>query len=72
MESIMVKCYVFECEDIGCSGTPCEECPLFKASPYTVYGAGPSDFAIIPAENLADFITKFGDIKLSIKEKENA
>lgn len=73
MKTIMVKNYVFTCEDVECEGVSCGDCPLFNNSPFRKTGDGDSDCAIIEECKLVDFLTQFDNfdnIKLVITPRK--
>ncbi|MBR2556754.1 MAG: hypothetical protein IKE95_00060 [Methanobrevibacter sp.] len=70
MKTIMVKHYVFNCEDVECNGVSCDDCPLFNNSPFGKTGYGDSDCVFIAENNINDFISQFDDISLTIKPRK--
>lgn len=70
MKTITVKKYVFNCQDVECSGVSCCDCPLFNNSPFIKTSHGDSDCAVIDEDNIGDFVSQFDEISLTIKPRK--
>lgn len=70
MKTIMVKNYVFTCEDVECGGVSCDDCPLYNNSPFVKTGYGDTDCAFIAENKINDFISQFDGISLLIKPRK--
>lgn len=70
MKTIMVKNYVFTCEDVECNGVSCCDCPLFNNSPFSKTSTGDSDYAIVDEHKVGDFISQFDSITLVINPRK--